>query len=583
MRERAQHRIGGGREQRATRTTDGSRSAGSQSWRTSRHPRGSRVTRRVGTKTSKWERARSSPTFWILAVLYVVLATGFATATANVLHSRSNAVTISSTHLVSFGPQAKYLVLIVLDGARPDYFGLTRLPNVDALRAEGVQYVNAMDGILETETPSGHTAISTGSTPARNGILGFDWAQNDNDYSLFSPDVVRSGAIEHIMDVGHVPTIAGLFKHKYPQARVVALSGHKYYAADPLGGPQADAIMYYQGSSDGHYVPVAIPGHVPPQGVMDAPGLIGQSTHLGYGGEDTLATRLAISAFKTMKQRITMINYPEFDWPAGHVDGGNKNPAKVIELMRNFDRDLGMLKAAYRKAGVLKQTMFVITADHGMSPLRRFVPEEVFTKAVAAAGTTSPSASYNTATYLWLADSNKSQAVAQNILKANDPGIQSVYYLQTQGAATHYVHAGGDFVQPTVDSSNQYLLNTLMNGHEPQVVAFCKTDQSAANPTTHWLADHGGANWQSQHIPLILAGPGVASGQIEMQPAQLVDIAPTVLTNMGVKPTGMEGHVLTEALLNSSPPDQRGRQEESTQINPLVQAMIAQDAAEVGK
>jgi hypothetical protein len=87
-----------------------------------------------------------------MAVLYVLLATGFATATANALHNRSNAVTISSAHLVSFGPQAKYLVLIVLDGARPDYFGLTRLPNVDALRAEGVQYVNAMDGILETGT-----------------------------------------------------------------------------------------------------------------------------------------------------------------------------------------------------------------------------------------------------------------------------------------------------------------------------------------------------------------------------------------------------------------------------------------------
>jgi predicted AlkP superfamily pyrophosphatase or phosphodiesterase len=91
-------------------------------------------------------------------------------------------------------PRAEYLVLFVLDGGRPDYFGLTRLPHVDALRAHGVQFTHAIDGILESETPSGHTTLATGSTPRRNGILGFNWAQNDDDYSLFSPTVVRSGA-----------------------------------------------------------------------------------------------------------------------------------------------------------------------------------------------------------------------------------------------------------------------------------------------------------------------------------------------------------------------------------------------------
>ena len=53
-----------------------------------------------------------------------------------------------------------------------------------------------------------------------------------------------------------------------PGAKVVALSGHKYYAATPLGGPDADAIMYYQGDPKGRYIPVAVPGHVPPAGLL---------------------------------------------------------------------------------------------------------------------------------------------------------------------------------------------------------------------------------------------------------------------------------------------------------------------------
>ena len=62
-----------------------------------------------------------------------------------------------------------------------------------------------------------------------------------------------------------------------------------------------------------------------------------------------------------MHQHITLINYPDFDWPLGHVDGGNR--AKAIAMMRTFDSDLGAIEDAFSKAGILDQTLFVITAD----------------------------------------------------------------------------------------------------------------------------------------------------------------------------------------------------------------------------
>lgn len=538
---------------------------------------GSRVVRRDPARLvrSGGTLSRSS---LLLAMVYLLASTGIATATVRIMHARSDPLPLPGHAAVAFSQQARYLVLIVLDGARPDYFGLTHLPHVDALRAEGTQYTNAIDGILESETPSGHATLATGSTPAQTGILGFDWAQNDNGYSVFSPDVVRSGMMEHIMANARAPTIAGLYKARYPGARVVALSGHKYYAADPLGGPQADAIMYYQGDAKGHYVPVAIPGHTPPAGVLDAPGLIGASTSLPEGEEDRLATRLALSAFATMRQRITLINYPEFDWPLGHVDGGNAKPARVIHLMRSFDHDLGMIEDAYRKAGVLDQTLFVITADHGMAPLQRFVPESLFTNAVTQAGTTAPAISYNTGTYIWLADDTKAQTVAQNILAAQDPGIQSTYYLTVgRGGKPHYVRAGGILVSSQMEAANQYLLDTLIDGHQPGVVAFCRENQSAVSPTTAWKADHGGASWQSQHIPLIVAGPGIQPGVTTNYPAQLEDVAPTILTDMSVRPTGMGGRPLTEALDQSTAAEQDARKAEIDRLTPLVNALIAQD------
>jgi Type I phosphodiesterase / nucleotide pyrophosphatase len=512
--------------------------------------------------------------FTIVASLYFVAAGTIAVATAHLLHSRSAALPFPN--LPAADP--KYMVLLVLDGARPDYVNVPGLPNLNALRAAGTQYTNAFDGILEAETPAGHATIATGSRPDRDGILGFDWANVNDRISYFDP--TKMGELVQVMQQSRAPTLAGLYKAKHPKARVVALSGHKYYAAAPLGGPSADVIMYYQGDPKGNYVPVAVPGHMPPQGVLNAPGLTTPSIRLPDGAEDSLATRLALSAVSKMRPQMLLINYPEFDWPLGHVYGGDLNPSKVAIDMQAFDADLGRIESAYRKAGILNQTLFVITSDHGMMPVARFISPSLVTNAVTQAGTTAPDVASSTADYIWLADKTKAQAVAQNITNAHDPGIQSVYYLTTPGGKLQYVSADPTALDPAMESANQYLLSALMNGHEPTVVAFAKEGQSFSSTQNGWKADHGGNSWESQHIPLILAGPGIQKGVVTSAPAQLDDVAPTVLTDMGVSPTGMEGHALTDALTASTAVDRRLRTVEVGQLSPITSALAAASRAE---
>jgi predicted AlkP superfamily pyrophosphatase or phosphodiesterase len=477
-------------------------------------------------------------------------------------------------------PQAKYLVLMVVDGGRPDYFSSPNLPHIQALAAHGTQFTNAISGILESETPAAHTTISTGSTPRRNGIIGFSWAQDNERYTIFNPDIVRAGAMEHIMQNAHVPTIVGMYKAQYPKATAVALAGAKYYAADPLGGPAADAIMYFRNDSTNHYAPTSIPGHVPPYGVLEASGLSVPSSDHQLGIGNILATNLALSAFAVMHQRLTLINYGDFDWPLGHVDGGNLNPASVSSMMQTFDQNLGQIEDAYRKAGILKKTLFVIVADHGMSPIKRFVPETLFTNAIARAGAVSLDETYSTGAYIWLKDDTKAPVVAANVIKARDPGIASVYYWAGNAKYPHYVRAPGLPVTAAVDAANRFLLYTMQNGHQPTVVAFCTKNATTTKPTTNWKADHGGSNWNAQHIPLIISGPGVQSGVVTSSPAQLIDVAPTVLADMGVRPDGMDGHILTDALNAPAAADVPVRQAEVQRLTPVVQALIAEDRAE---
>lgn len=516
----------------------------------------------------------------ILAV-YLGVASLLAGATAYVLHEHSVASGHVRTQAASLRPHPpKYLVLMVLDGARPDYLDLTKLPHLDALRARGTQFTRAFDGILEAETPAGHATIATGSRPDRSGILGFDWGSDNSRYSLFSP--AKMGALEQILQETHVPTIAGLYKAKHPKAKVVALSGHKYYAAAPLGGPDADAIMFYQGDPKGRYVPVAIPGHVPPAGVLTAPGLIAPTIHLPVGAEDNLATRLALAAQKKMRPRLLLINYPEFDWPLGHVYGGILDRSRVIADMKGFDTDLGEIEKAYRKSHILSKTMFVITADHGMMPITRYVPSTVVTNAIAAAGTTAPDIASNSGDYIWLADGTKAQTVADTIMQARDPGIQSAYYLTSNNGKPAYEAAAGVALNGAAESTNQYLLGALLNGHEPSVVVFGKEGVSFSASTSHWKADHGGNSWQSQHIPLVISGPGIKRGVTRAAPAQLDDVAPTVLANMGVAPTGMEGHVLTDALKGAASKEKHARTAEIKKLRPMVASLLRYEREPAG-
>jgi arylsulfatase A-like enzyme len=483
------------------------------------------------------------------------------------------------------GPSLPYVVLIVLDGARQEYFNIAGIPHVQSLMRRGTRYTNAFAGILESETPSGHVAIGTGSEPARTGIPSFWWANADNQrISLFDPAKIRAGDMEKIIRQARVPTLAGLVHARARNAKVVALSGSKYYAADAIGGPAADITMYYQSDSKGRWVPTSIPGHSAPASLLNSPSLVTKAAGMPLGVQNHFAMKLATDTFQRVRQQVTLINLPEFDWPLGHVDGGVLDPSGVKTLMQAFDRDLAMLQDAYRKAGVLDRTLFVLMADHGMMPLRHTVSQSDILAAVSRAGTSVVSDTYTSAAYLWLKDESRATSVAQNLGKLNNPYIQSVYarvrtakgYVYTRVANSRVFRTGG------VEAANQYLLNSFNGPNAPDVVAlFAEGVGCEPGGQAGWKADHGGTSWQAQQLPLILSGPGIRSGHVSTFPARLIDIAPTLLQVMGASHKGMQGIPLADALW--SPPSWavQWQQAANRRLTPVVTALQQQSRLEL--
>lgn len=477
----------------------------------------------------------------------------------------------------SFSSKPRYLVLFVIDGGKPDYLKVRNTPNLHALMARGTVYQNAFDGILESETPAGHATIGTGSPPNKDGILSFGWANSDNNRTtdLFDPTFVQKGGMEQIMSQAGAPSIASLIHANQPNARVVALSGHKYYAADALGGPDADAIIYYQGTPNGHYAPVSTVGHAPPKSLLQDKSLTLPTTHLAVGAEDRLTMHLAEQTFRVMHPTALLVNLPEFDWPLGHVWGADRDRKDVRTLMQGFDRDLGTLMAEYRKAGVLNKTLFVITADHGFAPIYHQVTKEVLQAAVAKSGAKIISDTYHTAAYMWLDRPGRASAAAGQIAALNNRYIQSVYFKERTRNGYDYVRASGPqgFHTGGVEAANQYLLRTFDGVTGPDVVTFFAEDTaSLPGGEANWKGDHGGADWYSQHVPLVFAGAGVARG-VRTEPVRIEDIAPTTLALLGITPTGMAGIPLADAMAHPSADQVKRQRSVARSLQPVVASL----------
>jgi len=478
-----------------------------------------------------------------------------------------------------------YVVLIVLDGARPEYFNIPGIPHVAALKRAGMEYTNAFAGILEAETPSAHVSIGTGSEPRATGVPSFWWANSDNvEVSLFSPDKIRAGDMEKIVRRARVPTLAGMVHAQSRKAKVVALSGSKYYAADAIGGPDADITMYFQANTAGHWAPTYIPGHAAPASVLNAPGVIANHTNLALGVQNHLAMKLAVETFTRVRQQVTLVNLPEFDWPLGHVNGGVLDTSGVKTLMHTFDSDLAMLQDAYRKAGVLNRTLFVLMSDHGMMPLRHRVNQSDITTAVAKAGTTLVSQAYTSGVYLWVKDAARVTAAAQNIARLNNPLIQSVYARVRTAKGYAYTRVtSAKLLRPSgTEAANQYLLSSFNGANAPDVVvAFAEGVGCEPGGQAGWKADHGGPSWQSQHLSLILSGTGIRSGHVSSYPARLIDVAPTILQVMGASHKGMHGIPLADALTSAPGWAVQGQRAASKTLIPAVAALQEQSVLEL--
>ena len=444
-----------------------------------------------------------------------------------------------------------YLVVIVLDGCRPDYFDLAELPNLRSLMSSGAVYNEAWIGGLESATAPSHTTISTGVFTNRHAILSFNWS---GPAAIFpadptSTDAVNRGDLAKIVQDSGAPTLAGLIKARYPDGKVAAVSSSKAYAAMALGVGPSDYILYGR-SQDGLLTPAAVQNYTPPAAVLNDPRL--QVKAAAPGEENLFAARAGVVLLEQVRPRALLLNFAASDI-YGHSSGGKIAPKTMRKVMENSDLAVGELIAAYRQAGIFDQTLWVVTSDHGMIPNTKLVdPHEL--ESVASENNL-PGA--GKAPYAFLTNPGQAQKFADAIATKRIPGVVAVYYkLDLRDGAAYLpapvVQAGLDI---PLDAAYRYLLSTISGPSAPNVVITTAEDMQFGTGEPNTSGSHGWITWGDQHIPLFLSGPDVKAGAQSSAPARLVDLLPTIARLMDLPRADWDGLVLADALQSPSEAD----------------------------
>lgn len=484
---------------------------------------------------------------------------------------------------------ARYAVILVLDGARPDELQAAPMPNLHRLMQNGTTYKQAYVGQILANTPPSHATIGSGVFPKHHGIMGFWWKDPRNGQVTRPTDLaeVQAGALERVLTYNRVPSIAAAVKRRYPRAKSLAVSGHKCYAADAMGGPAADVILCSLVYHD-RWVAQAMGLHRPPPGAVNNPHFDSSIPSPGSGiGADVEQWRVGQENRWTMNYvewavqamrfpRVVMVNLPETD-VLGHFV--LKNRWVFRTLMATFDRELGQLIATYRRAGIFKRTDFIITADHGMDPVESRLPFRVLDQAIKQAGATKVYLEADTAAAIGIKESRKAHAVAVNVHRLGGPLIDATYYKVHRGGIWRYrpAYVRSDLPYYLRSAYAQLVDTSASPAGADVIVLYAPHVTTGDRPIHqfHWVGGHLGGDWDEQHIPLMLEGPGVRRGVTSSYPARLVDIAPTVEHLLGARSGRVDGHVLADALVHASSRLRAQQSARARHLGPEVAAIQA--------
>ena len=214
----------------------------------------------------------------------------------------------------------------------------------------------------------------------------------------------------------------------------------------------------------------------------------------------------SITALEEEKPEIMMIHLPYLDLMQ-HVFGFND--PKTLKSLSDVDTHIMRLYNWLKENKLLKETLFIITSDHGASEVRNYIDLEAELKANGEAGEKTIVMPNGTSYFLWLEEEADKEKIKGSILKKLKSMSRVFNMIGTNEEADCY-HLPKDVIG--------------------EIFTSCSPGWGPISPA---IVGHGSLTEEDMKIFLLLLGGEIKPKQIEKQ-AKIIDIAPTIAKTLGL-------------------------------------------------
>jgi arylsulfatase A-like enzyme len=442
------------------------------------------------------------------------------------------------------GPQ-KHVVVVVWDGMRPDLVSETNTPALWKLAKQGVIFRNHHSVYLSATNVNG-TALATGVYPGHSGIIANqEYRPEINSRKIIAveeEDVVRKG--DEVSGGKYIaaPTIA---------EQVRAAGFETVTATAKTVGLLQD--RHFDGARDKNSVALFSGEMLSAEALASVVELLGPFPAKGYMQKDVWTTKALTEIF--WKDRVPPFSLLWLSEPDGTEHETAPGSKDALAAIKSSDDNLAAVLAALEQGGVRSTTDIFIVSDHGFSTIERSVDLRKVLKDAGFSVTTEFTSDPKPGEIIMAGNGG---TVLFYVIQ-HDPNVMQrlVAFLQQSD------FAGVLFTRDKVQGTFGFDIGRIDSEHVPDVaMAFRWNDKKnqfdlpgMINADWNRRAGEGTHATLSRfdmHNTLIAAGPDIRRGQSDDLPSGNVDLAPTILSILGVSPAQkMDGRVLSEALVNN--------------------------------
>jgi len=415
-----------------------------------------------------------------------------------------------SSGYAAFSQQVEHVVLITIDGFRPDFYldKSWNTVNLQEIMKNGT-YAKGVNSVFPSMTYPSHTTITTGVWPVKHGIYYNDmFDPNGKGKPYWNDSAIK------------VPTVFSAAKEK----------GLK--AAALFWPVSADAPVRYNIPDIGSMGEEVRRQYARPAGFIDTvrKELFGNADRIEYGKDHNVA---AIASYVIKKDQPNLMTVHFFSVDHYEHEQGRQGPL-VSAAVHDADSSVGIIVNALKEAGIWNNTVLIVTGDHGFMDVKTVVNPNIW---LVNAGLITDVkkddwkaqfCSVGGSTYLYLKDRNDKETLKKvEAILAGLPAEEKRLFRIIDRKKLDQVGANPD-VALALSGENNAIFGGAMTG---EVVKARNGGAHGFYPDFHEI-----------RTGFIATGPGIKKGGV-INEMNVRDIAPLITKLLDLPMPALEGKI----------------------------------------